>query len=59
MWQTYATTGAERLKFKVRREKKKRRRGAGLKIEKKVVGSAQKLRVGRGAQNTAIFFFWP
>ena len=25
-------------------------------IEKKVVGSAQKLRVGRGALNTAIFF---
>ena len=28
-------------------------------IEKKVVGSAQKLRVGRGALNTAFFFFWP
>ena len=26
-------------------------------IEKKVVGSAQKLRVSRGALNTAIFFF--
>ena len=26
-------------------------------IEKKVVGSAQKLRVGRGAPNTTIF--WP
>ena len=26
-------------------------------IEKKVVGSTQKLRVGRGALNTAIFFF--
>ena len=28
-------------------------------MKKKVVGSAQKLRVGRGALNTAIFFFWP
>ena len=27
-------------------------------IEKKVVGSAQKFRVGRGAPNTAIFFFF-
>ena len=28
-------------------------------MKKKVVGSAQKLRVGRGALNTANFFFWP
>ena len=27
-------------------------------LKKKVVGSAQKLRVGRGALNTAIFFFF-